>query len=730
MPETDALAGGVGTASAVVDFEPDGDLSESTLVALHASGAAELGLALTLLVDRLATFDEMKRDVARPAIERAIAAGSQGPTAIDITSQIPRLIRLYQRLSADPARQDVAPIVLRLLATADRNAVLASIPLDAEGLELRVRLGRALDGSSGISGRAHGTRGIGDESTSVNTDEAVIESPSLASPTPAIEPESYITHAKPPEPTPPFAAAPGAPPAPVPATRETYKAYGVLACDEVVLVGRAFPLELGLGASPSAGVSGPAMPVPVPIEAYDLEVQLFADGFDVAPGESLRHTLRITNDPDGRFPTVTVHLTAREMQDHIADREISAAFVIAGEALGTAQRNVRVTTDTAEIEDRAVPVGGASGTNITAPTGDPKADLTIIIKRGLAPGSLMWSVESDIAGVRPPEPIPDTDIGDQPVRFAKNLIGQISQREHDNSIFSLVEGLGGAIADQLPTEVFDAIRVASDKVKPNRPQILILTDEPFVPWELAWLDPPLDPTLPAYLGAQANVGRWILNSKTPTDPRRAVKAEAMAVVSGVFIDQRLEAAEEEARQLGTRYQATPVDARLDPVMSLIRGAPAADILHFAVHGKYDPQGYDEGIYLVAGPPILPLQIRTGKLKDRAPFVFLNACQLGSSAELLGDYYGTAQAFLRAGASAVVAPLWSVDDEIAQQIALHFYERALAAPAGPNDQPPLVADLLREVRLGIVANADKQSATYLAYQFYGHPSLRLSWAPTN
>src|SRR5206468_3624508 len=177
---------------------------------------------------------------------------------------------------------------------------------------------------------------------------------------------------------------------------------------------------------------------------------------------------------------------------------------------------------------------------------------------------------------------------------------------------------------------------------------------------------------------------------------------AMAVVSGVYTDmERLLAAEEESRQLQRLYQAVPVDAQLDPVMNLLRGTPAVDIIHFAVHGKFDAQGYDEGIYLISGPPIVPLQVRTGRLKERGPFVFLNACQLGSSAELLGDYYGTAEAFLRAGASAVIAPLWSVDDEIAQQIALGFYEKALAKLADPNSEPPLVADLLREVRLGIV-----------------------------
>ena len=260
-----------------------------------------------------------------------------------------------------------------------------------------------------------------------------------------------------------------------------------------------------------------------------------------------------------------------------------------------------------------------------------------------------------------------------------------------------------------------------------------MTQEPFVPWELAYLEPPLDTKAPFFLGAQANVGRWILDPDKPTDPPRAVKASSMAVVWGVYTSAalpRLLAAEEEAQLLQTTYKATSIDAQPLPVTSLLGGTPPADILHFAVHGKYDPQVAGEGIYLVSGPPIDPLQIVGSDLKARAPFVFLNACQVGSAQTQLGDYGGIAQAFLAAGASAVVAPLWSIDDKIAQKIALEFYAQALATaqdPAtGSRVEPPAVADLLRQTRVALAGHAQDMSATYLAYQFYGHPTMRLSW----
>ena len=285
----------------------------------------------------------------------------------------------------------------------------------------------------------------------------------------------------------------------------------------------------------------------------------------------------------------------------------------------------------------------------------------------------------------------------------------------------------------MPLEVRAAIKVANAAVAPRPLDILLLTEEAYVPWELAWVDEPFDSTAPHYLGAQANVGRWILDEgTTPTDPPRQVHASTMAVVWGVYTSptlERLEAAEEEARIIQDRYKAASIDAQPDLVYPLLGGAPPSDILHFAVHGKYDPQGAGEGIYLVSGPPIDPFQIRGSDLSTRSPFVFLNACQVGAGQNLLGNYGGIAQAFLRIGASAVVAPLWSIDDKIAQKIALAFYQSALGSDDDANgngdagSEHPAVADLLRQARA-----AAGQSPTYLAYQFYGHPSLRLSWNP--
>ena len=64
----------------------------------------------------------------------------------------------------------------------------------------------------------------------------------------------------------------------------------------------------------------------------------------------------------------------------------------------------------------------------------------------------------------------------------------------------------------------------------------------------------------------------------------------------------------------------------------------------------------------------------------------------------------------------MAPLWSVKDTIAREIARSFYEKT-AEGMSP-------AEALREARKSFLPEASPQSATWLAYQYFGHPSLKL------
>jgi hypothetical protein len=135
-----------------------------------------------------------------------------------------------------------------------------------------------------------------------------------------------------------------------------------------------------------------------------------------------------------------------------------------------------------------------------------------------------------------------------------------------------------------------------------------------------------------------------------------------------------------------------------------------------MHGSYDPNGGEGGLVLVDQERLNPMDVRGCDLKQR-PFVFLNACQVGASNAVLGDYAGMADAFLHAGAVAVVAPLWSIHDEVARDVAKRFYASVFAGT------PP--ARFVSDEKARTTASAHAApSGTHLAYVYFGHPNLRV------
>ena len=141
-----------------------------------------------------------------------------------------------------------------------------------------------------------------------------------------------------------------------------------------------------------------------------------------------------------------------------------------------------------------------------------------------------------------------------------------------------------------------------------------------------------------------------------------------------------------------------------------KALPPADLLHIALHGVYDAVSPVDGLIMASGGPLTANAIR-GADATRTPFVFLNACQVGTGKQVLGTYAGIPAAFVYGKARGVVAPLWSIQDKIAREIALRFYEGL-----SRNETP---ASLLRAERTRFAG--DDASPTYLAYVYFGNPS---------
>jgi hypothetical protein len=96
-----------------------------------------------------------------------------------------------------------------------------------------------------------------------------------------------------------------------------------------------------------------------------------------------------------------------------------------------------------------------------------------------------------------------------------------------------------------------------------------------------------------------------------------------------------------------------------------------------------------------------------------PLVFLNACEVGRLSPSLVGSAGFASACIRLGACAVIAPIWSVKDTIAYEVARSFYAAVKADPRTP------YGEIVRQLRAHAY-QGDALEDSYAAYCYYGDP----------
>ncbi|MGZ8610968.1 MAG: CHAT domain-containing protein [Actinomycetota bacterium] len=553
------------------------------------------------------------------------------------------------------------------------------------------------------------------------------EFPETAAPTP--EPATAAPRAEPvtaAEPTTDTVGSAGAPAAGAPAAGAPERdpprsAYALLTCPGVVVAGSAFDLLVGLSETPTPGVPGGPMVRPASsVGPYTLSVQVVADGFSLLDASGRwRRELRVT--ADAPYPSIALRLRAEPQPQPIATRGIRAIFSVDRQTIGMAVRSVAIAASP-ELARTALELPPEGGVDIEVPAQPAAPDLTVRIVHGVSEsdGRLLWTFETRDPAIDLPDGPVGGDIGEHPGAFARQLIDQIAGHEGQPGLYQYVMGIANTVTDEVPQEFWDVLRAVAARNGGRPPTILFLSEEPFVPWELAVVDPPLDPALPPFLSAQACVGRWVLARRRPKlPPPTEVNVHRAVVVSGVYGQEwRLVEAEQEAAELSASLGASAVDARLEPLLACLEGDPLAEVLHVAVHGIYNPGGTKEGLILVDGRALDPILVKGARIAG-APFVFLNACQVGTGSKILGNYAGMAEALLYAGAAGVVAPLWSVDDAVAREVAVRFYRRVIDEGSSP-------AEVFRQERARFTADADA-SSTYLAYQFFGNPAMTLSWS---
>ena len=403
-----------------------------------------------------------------------------------------------------------------------------------------------------------------------------------------------------------------------------------------VRVGEPFPLQVGIAATPSAGVLG-SPGFQVPTGALRLTVTLMLDGFRTADGSS--PVRQLVGSDDVPYPVAVVDLVAVDDPAYKDVRGILAVYSIDGQQLGVATRYVQVHAGTEPLPAESRPE--RAPTVWTLPSGGTP-DLQITVARGndTAGRQLVWTAHSPHPGVTVPDAPVHKQLDDEAAgNWARRVMQGVEARKAAADLAAYLRGVQLLVGRQVPKEIWTAFRSAA-RAAGGRPTILFATAEPFLPWELAKVPQPWDPDRPDVLGAQTAFGRWLYEDDGDVAaPAPTIEVADIAVVKGEYSgNARLPEAEAEADHLVATYGATPVRAETAAVLACLGGNPEADAVHFAVHGKLDQTGVQDGIIMndrSALDPISILGVETG----RPRLAFVNACQVGQSERMLGDSAG-------------------------------------------------------------------------------------------
>lgn len=240
----------------------------------------------------------------------------------------------------------------------------------------------------------------------------------------------------------------------------------------------------------------------------------------------------------------------------------------------------------------------------------------------------------------------------------------------------------------------------------------ILSDDPYLPWEVVKLEGPERQEGP-YLVEAYLLTRWLRQVPLPPSALRLPLQRVVSVVPKASGLELARSEEEELIKLFGSDRLQPLEPTFAAVLAAFK-TEDFDGWHFSGHGS--PAGRDPSsatFMLDEDGELTPddLEAHGQKLREVQPLIFFNGCYTGQVGFALAGLGGWAQASLKVGASAFIGTLWAVQDSRAPVFARAFYEAFLAG------QP--IAEAVRSARRQL-RDAFPGDPTWLAYTVYAHP----------
>lgn len=292
--------------------------------------------------------------------------------------------------------------------------------------------------------------------------------------------------------------------------------------------------------------------------------------------------------------------------------------------------------------------------------------------------------------------------------FAQDLLQECPDLQPRRHIHHL-RGVGERIWSSSP-QCFRELYAAMRDQYGDRFPIQLITNEPFVPWELMY-PTGLSAGAPEHLCVTHPMSRWFAE----IEGRRRLTLKKGKIVSFTPFyggGRTLKSAQDEGAWLAENFSAQRHDSAYDDFMGFLGDAmpqPTVAIVHFAGHGSSNLD--------LSGSGMSGLEMSDGWVKENdlhsgltlgerdGSFVVLNACSAAVADVDLGCVAGFPAQFARRSFGAVLAPIWAVRDTQASQVVCDQIKHLVGGM-------PLGASM-RDAR-AIHKNASSTPFAYLCY----------------
>jgi hypothetical protein len=479
-------------------------------------------------------------------------------------------------------------------------------------------------------------------------------------------------------------------------------------------------------AQPKAGESSDSIEIVAP------ETQ---DVFDIEVFLSPRVGLRVRGDASKRFKARRSSAESEHARFELVveqtpttpDVEINAYFFHDGRPCGRVSRRL----PTAAGFDRSTSEG-----RIKVEAASVPADLVVSVTRqcGSIASYYVKLSSPHLSAAQVGEPC-TWDMGEPSRQYVESFFNEfIAPDSAATNRLAALRGAGAELFDAAPRNFKDVYQLLVDRKALKT--ILVVSDEPYVPWEL--MVPPTTREQTANgiqrnpIGVDHAIGRWITDANFAPGARLRLERAVVIAPDYRLNDAGLRPLANsvlESDYLKQRFSAAVLSPTSYKSITQAMSALPPDLFHFIGHGNSASDSASPCLHLEGSDTLTPVAVRGAAAFQQAfalrtPVVFLNACEVGQQTLAFGGPAGFVPTLIKLYASSVIAPLWSVSDAVAHEVARRIYTEAV-----PDTGPPVpVAEILRRIReqayLGKTAGED----TYAAYCFYGDPNFVIEYAP--